>query len=518
MRMIPPPLVLRSRSFGRRLEGLRAISTTFWTVALALLLATSAARATEQAERLYSLGLVEFHAARYAPALDLFKQAVAADPADPYALYYRGVTYGRLEDYPAALADLRTVLEKKPDLEQGALELGIVLVKSGTFAEAVPWLERAQRLPSAYPEASLFLGIAQLRLGQPEPALINFERAGHDSALRVPARYYQGVANYHLRRWQEAEEHFTAVVTETPDTPVGREAAEFLARLRSPDRERPSSLLYADVGFQYDTNVALAPSDNDVQDAVGVSDKGDGRAVITVGGAYIPLRTQRVQLLIGYELYQSLHFDLTEFNLQDHRPSAEVVVKTDLARLGFGARYDYYLLDTGSFLQSVHATPWVAIPEGGLGRTELFYRLRWRDFYKAPFETLRDAYNHSPGMRQFFYLGAPERYVALGYRFDREDPLHEEGNVYAYDGHEVSAGIGWSWPIDLSGELTYAFRNEDYAVPRTDNEHRIEFAVEKGIIDHVSVVAAYFGVFNNSTDERFDYNRQIGSLLLRVRF
>ena len=37
----------------------------------------------------------------------LFEQAVQADPNDAYALYYRGVTHGRLGDYDAAATDLR---------------------------------------------------------------------------------------------------------------------------------------------------------------------------------------------------------------------------------------------------------------------------------------------------------------------------------------------------------------------------------------------------------------------------
>ena len=50
------------------------------------LVASGAALASEQSERLYSRGLVDFHAGRYAEALKLFDQAVQADPNDPYAL------------------------------------------------------------------------------------------------------------------------------------------------------------------------------------------------------------------------------------------------------------------------------------------------------------------------------------------------------------------------------------------------------------------------------------------------
>ena len=78
-------------------------------------------------------------------ALELFDQAVAADPADVYARYYRAVTRGRLNDVEGAIADLRVVLAAKPDFDQAALDLGVTLVQTGKYREALPWLEQAQR-------------------------------------------------------------------------------------------------------------------------------------------------------------------------------------------------------------------------------------------------------------------------------------------------------------------------------------------------------------------------------------
>jgi len=62
--------------------------------------------------------LAFFHGGQYTQALPLFDQAVAADPNDAYARYYRGVTHGRLEQWPAAVTDLRAAAAAKPDLEQ----------------------------------------------------------------------------------------------------------------------------------------------------------------------------------------------------------------------------------------------------------------------------------------------------------------------------------------------------------------------------------------------------------------
>src|SRR5262249_7134088 len=151
--------------------------------------------------------------------------------------------------------------------------------------------------------------------------------------------------------------------------------AAFLDRIRQGRGARYN--LYGAVGFQYDSNVVLAPSGDVIK---GIGRQSDGRATIDVGGTYVPWRNEYTVLSVGYEFYQSLHFKLTDFNLQDHRPNIGIAVDAGIFQLGLQGRYDYYLLDTDSFLDEVTGLPWLAIPEGDIGRTELFYRLRRRQF------------------------------------------------------------------------------------------------------------------------------------------
>ncbi len=489
-------------------------------VLIGVLICTGAG-ASEQSERLYSRGLVEFHAERYAEALVLFDQAVNADPQDVYALYYRGVTHGRLKENSAAVADLRAVLKAKPDLEQAALELGICLVQSGTYAEAVPLLERAQQLPESEAPASLFLGIAQLKLGQRDGARQQLQRAAaRDPQLKLASDYYQGIADYQDQRWDDAERHFTAVVTTSPESEMGREATTILERLHA-KAPLPSWQVVGEAGLQYDSNVALAPSNEPLKAAAGISRQSDGRAILSVGGTYVPVRNERVQLSLSYEIYQSLHFNLHEFNLQDHRPGVQLLVAAGPALVGLLGYYDYYLLDNDSFLQGVTVFPWVEVPTGSFGRTQLSYRARVRDFYQQPFKNLRNSTNHAPGIRQLINLGSPDRYALLSYQFDREDPERSTGSAFGYDGNQVAAGVGWAFPYDLTTELVYAYRHEEYdpqSQQRRDNEHRVTLFIEHPLTEHLSLLLAYFGMFNNSTDPLFEYDRNIGSVSVRARF
>jgi tetratricopeptide (TPR) repeat protein len=491
-------------------------------VVAASTLPTGSVVASEQARRLYARGLVEFHAHRYTAALEFFERAVDADPNDPYALYYRGVTRGRLGNYEGAISDLRTVIDKKAALRQAPLELGVALVQAGRYDEAVPWLEQAQKLPNLEARASLFLGIAQLRREQFAAARQNFARAAaHDPSVQISARYYQGVVAYREGKWSEAEEQFSSVVHSSPDSAMGREAATFLTDIRAGHAWRTDYQIYAVLGFQYDSNVVLAPSDDAVKTEFGISKQSDGRITIQAGGAYVPWRSEHAQLSVGYDFYQSLHFDLTDFNLEDHRPSAQLQYDAGFAQFGLLGRYDYYLVETDSFLQEGMALPWVTIPEGGLGSTEVFYRLRRRDYFKLPFNGLLDAFNHSTGAQQLVYLGSPDQYLSAGYRFDHEDPINAKGDPFGYDGNEVNAGIGWAFPEAITVQATYAYRHEEYAAAslgRRDNDQQIVGAISKRLSDHLVLTGGYFGTFNDSNQDEFSYTRHIGSVALEVRY
>jgi len=506
-----------------------------------VLLAVSA-QASEQSKLLYSRGLVEFHAEHFDKALQIFDQAVAADATDMYARYYRAVTRGRLGDVNGAISDLRAVLAAQPDLEQAKLDLGVALIQANAYAEAVPWLEQAQHVPDLEARASLFLGLAHLRLGHIAVARENFRRAAErDPQQSVGARYYEGVADYQEGNRSGAEEHFVYVTKESPDSVMGREASAFLVKIREAERQRQQ--VYGSVGFQYDTNVVLAPADAALKSGVGISRQSDGRAIISVGGSYVPWQGKRAQLSVGYDFFQSLHFNLTEFDIQDHGPHIQWSGSLGPVQFGILGRYDYYLLSSDSFLQEATALPWVVITDGQAGRTELSYRMRRRDFKKPQFG-VRDAFNHAASVRQVVYLNTPgDRYVSLGYQFDREDPVisgklaRDHGNItefedvarsFAYDGNEVNGAIGWTFPQGIAAEATYAYRHERYAqesaafIPsqtrRSDNEHQIIVAARKRLSEELSLVAAYLGDFNNSNDSRFEYDRHIGSLTLEARF
>jgi Tfp pilus assembly protein PilF len=512
----------------------------------ALCAGAGAAGASESSERLYSRALVDYHAGHYEQALDLLNRSVAADPSDAFALYYRGVTRARLQDYPNAAADLREALRLNPEIDAANLELGVALSQTGQYEEAVSLLERATHMHGLEANAWLFLGIAQLRLTRLGEADESFVRAAElDPKLSLSSQYYRGIVAYHGRRWKEAQGHFQAVVAARPDTDMGHEAAEFLTQLEQ-GIERPYRV-YGATRFQYDSNVVLE-SDLDL----GITNQDDGSFSLLAGASYAPWSNDRFRLQVGYEFFQSLYFEHTNFDIQNHRPEVQFSGRWQDLRFGLLGRYDYYARgrsDFGNFLQQGTAIPWLVWDQHDFGRSEVYYRFRLRDFLDPDFEE-RDAYNHAAGLRQFLYLDGPDNYLAVGYQFDREDPeddklpAPQDPDRFAYDGNEVNCNFGWLLPFDVRGELGYAYRYERYpensiaanianlpqptcgtsSTPpcttegRLDKVHHVVVAFRRPLGEYLYLTASYFGTFNGSNDNEFSYVRHIASVGVEVSF
>jgi hypothetical protein len=415
----------------------------------------------------------------------------------------------------------------------------VALVEDQKYSDALPWLQQAQRSPPLATRASLFIGIAQLRDTQLVAAQESFARVVNDPEYGLTARYYAGVVDYQLGNRAESKQAFTAVVAAQPDSAIGREARRFLDLLESPEARRYS--LSAGVGLRYDSNVILAPAlgSGDAQSVLGVSQQGDGEATIRAGAVVIPWQSDHIALSLAYDFFQSYHFELVEFDLQDHAVTAQIGSERGPFRFGVLGRYDYSLLDTESFLQAATASPWLSMLTGDIGRFALFYRMLWSDYKQIDFN-VRNSFNHAVGVTQLFELGNAERVLSLGYQFDLEDPDIDQALVdaghftadlcerFGYQGNEVNVGASWLFPFEVNADARFAYRHEYYrresalftasGKRRRDDDFLFSLALRRPIWDGIDAVVGYFGDFNDSNDPDFDYDRNVVSVGVEARY
>ena len=500
------------------------------------------AAASEESQALSARGLIELNAGHNEQAMELFDRAVAADPNDPTARYQRGASRAKLGDYGGAVEDMRAALAVRPDFGEAQLELGIALTELRQYAEAEPYLLSAQQVPALDAQASFFLGIAQLRLNRLESAQANFIRARtRDPNLELSAQYYEAVIAYRQREYGTAEEGFSTIIALNPNSAIGREAAQFLDVIA---RTRPRKYsAFGAVALEYDSNVTLAP-DNPVEGSI--TGESDGRFVINLGARVTPLTIGPASLSLTYEFYQSFQFTLTEFNLQDNRPAAQLYFDFDPVFIGVLGRYDYYLLESSSFLQEATGYPWVSVREDGIGRTEMSLRIQWRDYKlhsidddcpagtttcNVPGFTQLDGFYNYASVRQVLDLGRPNAQLWFGYQLGFMTPDNLGIPQYEYGSNQLEIALRWPLPYQVVGETGFRWEHQDYApesatlsptgVARVDEDYRAVVSFQRPlseISEHLFVNAAWYGTFNDSNNPLFQYNRQIGSIGTEVRF
>ncbi|HUI26061.1 MAG TPA: tetratricopeptide repeat protein [Candidatus Kryptonia bacterium] len=504
-------------------------------VLICTLTVPSVAWASARSQALYARGLVPFHNGRWDDAYRLFDQAVKADAKDAVALYYRGLTAARRGQPNLAIPDLEQAAQLRPQLPHLALDLGVAYFDAGQYATAIPWLERARETAADRFPAAFFLGLTHYRLNDFAKAGPYLAEAEKDPELRTVAHYYAGLVLLRQGRESEGRTELSQASQGRPDSETTRAAQGYLSGAAAVQRPpAPPGTPYAkrwsvygDVKFEYDSNVAIAPDNSGLRQSLGIAGAGDGRAVIGFGGAYKFLDSDVGHLTGSYDFYQSMHFQLHQFDLQGHRVQLEGARDVGPVQLGLGGTYDFYALNYQSFFQDVLVTPWVALPEGEATTTQAYYTFRGRDFFRNPFDPARDSHDNAGGIRQYGLLGSADRVFSVGYQFDADDPISQSGDDFQYKGNQFDFDVQMPIANLARGEFSYLFRLEDYQFPnsrtsftkrRHDNEHQIIVACARDLTDYLELNLAFLADLNNSNIPDFEYNREIISIGIRAHY
>jgi Flp pilus assembly protein TadD len=153
------------------------------------------------ADDLTGAAAIRTTAERTLAALD---QAVARTPDDVDLLLHRATQLGAMGRYAAARDDLERALLLAPDNVAVQNALGIVLLRKGLWAQAVPHLRRVVEVESWSPTAWFYLGEALNHIDDLDGALAAFGRAAELDPHHAKALYGQGIVLDRLRRPTDA--------------------------------------------------------------------------------------------------------------------------------------------------------------------------------------------------------------------------------------------------------------------------------------------------------------------------
>jgi len=400
---------------------------------------------------------------------------------------------------------------------------------------AVPALARANDVSELWTAR----GEVAYARGRYTDALNAFSRAVEADAADADAQYGLGLALAKLERWEEAEAAFARAATLRPGFTEAAQARD-LARQHigrgletqeatevagaAPTVPRKRWEIHATTGFQYDGNVVLAPRGHA---RGGVDDRGDEAFILAGGARYDVVDRENALLRLEYDLYQTLHLDIDDFDFRSHRVRAtgSGAVRPWLW-VGAQGGYDHFTLGPHSYLSEPFTMPFVSYVGGNWGVTQLSWRHSWDTYLSNPFHEVRDGRTDQLALSQTFYLG-DARALTFGYTWGEEDPDRRVGNDWELIFHQ--GWVDYTFPLwwAVQADLMYLYRYDDYTKrnsfvgfrkTRSDNEHHMYASLQRPITEHLSTSLVYFGTVNPSNIQVFDYRRNVVALLLTVSY
>lgn len=414
--------------------------------------------------------------------------------------------------------------------------------------------------PRASEQSELLVAKGQVAYhrGAFEDARARFAEAVAADPADATAHYQLGLALLALERRDEAEARFERALALKPDfeaarralalsrgeEPVGAEVTRPGAPAE-PSEGRKRWEIHAAGGFQYDSNVTIAPGGPVVDQSGQVAEFGDSDDVgfvLTAGGRYDVLDTGSALIRLEYDLYQTLHVDLTDFDFRAHHVRGTASHSLIPSRLWAGLQggYHHYTLGPHSYLSEPSVMPFLSVLEENWGLTQLSYRFGYDTYLDDPFKRVRNGPSNAVGIDQTLYELAGTSYIATGFQYGTEDPVNKHGSVsnpslavgndYELRFYQAYAGFGMPIWWQVAVDLMYLYRYDDYTHPnsfvdegrtqhkRHDSTHYLYASVSRPIIPHVSLALAYFATFDDSNLSLYDYTRNVVSAVLEVTY
>lgn len=280
-------------------------------------------------------------------------------------------------------------------------------------------------------------------------------------------------------------------------------------------QEAPLSLS-ASIGAEYDDNISVSALDT-------TTGQSDEALIVDFSAGYMAMKSETTELELVYDLYQSKHNSLSDFDLQIHTLSAFGSREVDDKDLGL--YYSYSMVDLGGedLYDSHSLTPslGLALAEGWYNRFS--YSLVVKDFAS---DSGRDATQNSVSADNYYFFMDNAAYITLGAKLEREDA---DNNELDYQALYIKTAI--SMPIHYNNEKLIEFKGKyerywrDYdnvtfsiGKKRDDNQDLIGLELIKAINENVDVVFDYEYTNTQSNLPSVDAEGNVISLKIAMDF
>lgn len=498
------------------------------------------AQAPSESDVFVDLGVLAYDERQYGRALEAFQEALRLNPENVNALYYSGLTYLALEQYPAARGVLEQAYKLAPADPDVAFQFGVALFLAQDYAAAEPVFRQVRAVQPDRQNLGYYLGFIEYRKQNYREALRAFRaNVPSDETFAQLARFYAGLSLSALGLATQARAEIEEALRLQPISPLTGPAERFRDVLgAAAEAERPWRI-EAKLSFFYDDNVTVNPeiSNDPTAEASRAKERRSTGELGFVRFEYVPLRTPDWEGSLSYGLLQTLNNDVSDFNIQNHTLAGSLAYKTSLGGMpAVGSliyQYDYVALDDRDFVSRHTLAPGGTLVWNATHLTQAQGRFQFKDFLHErglvdPGDR-RDAFNYLLGFTHYLRFQADRHYVRGGYQLDWEEA---EGGNWDYLGHRFLLGGQYTAPWDLRLRYDFDIHFRDYrglhsflptgiaapAIHRIDRDMNHLFSISKDLPHNLSVAVEYLLNRSISNLAVYDYIRNVISLSLSWRY
>jgi len=292
-----------------------------------------------------------FQHENYEEALTLLKALRTEQPQSSEVAYYLGMTYKRLQDFPAAQSHLEAASRLSPVMKDVFLELIDLLYQSFQFEEAKKWIAAAERESINPAQLAFFKGLVLLKEGEDAQGAISaFEEAERlNPSLAQTVKYQKGLAYLQLKKFKEAKNAFQEIIAKDPNTDLAKFANEYVGALTRHEKvTRPfrGSIGYA---LQFDDNVVFRPNDDSL--ATVISENSDWKHVLTARGEYKLKINDHFGVNTGLSFYGTKHNDLGYYDIMSYDFPIQPTFYFKKLSVAFPLHYNYVDVNDSKYLK-----------------------------------------------------------------------------------------------------------------------------------------------------------------------
>lgn len=471
---------------------------------------------TASAQDNVTLGIELFNQGQFDQAEAKLMEALKEQPRSAEIYFYLGMVASKKGEQARAVAAYRRAEKLDPEMEGVQLSAGIAYYRMGLNELAIRSFKRATKQDPKDASAPFFLGLSYEQTGQYDQAIDWFEQAAAlDPEFEQQAYFNIGVAEAGSGDSRAARKALQRAIAIDPNSETGADAQNYLATLERGGPEPKRWYVSANAGFEYDDNVTLSTLDN----TTGIE---DAAAVFDFAAAYQLYKTDSSEIEVGYDLYQSVYKELSDFDLQSHLFSAMASHEFGKVDANLGYSYNYIELGGESFLEIQSVTPSIGFSSAENLYHTLSYNFKDKNFTS---NSARDADHHAIGLDNYYFFSESKSYAYVNLRFEDEDTTAPE---FDYNGYYVTVGGKTDLPIFARNpelRFSYQYFLRDYLNPnpalgeeREDVRNTITLSLTQYLNDIFNVQLNYQYLDSNSNLQTSDYTENIVSMTIGARF